>query len=284
MRGRDGVTAWFTVRLDFPDGARIDALAVVADGRVGLEEVRASPALTPEDLTLLAARVRARLGVARGTPGGEETAPGHAGEDAHEAAGRAGNGAEELTERTGEGAEGSTERAGEGVHGPAGHAGGVAQRAREAAPGAAQRAGVAEPKAAGRAGETEPEEAGRAAGTEPAGADGASAGAGQPPGADGGAAKPVAGRSVTGRSVAGGRPAASRSGAGSRRSRAGLPRGIEGCRLVAAAYRAAQTAGTDPVLAVMGATGRSRRKSLRMIARARDAGLLTPRHARRRAG
>jgi hypothetical protein len=38
------------------------------------------------------------------------------------------------------------------------------------------------------------------------------------------------------------------------------------------------------VLAVMGATGRSRRKSLRMIARARDAGFLTPRHARRRAG
>ncbi|MEU5778930.1 DUF6214 family protein, partial [Streptomyces venezuelae] len=39
--------------------------------------------------------------------------------------------------------------------------------------------------------------------------------------------------------------------------------------------------GRDPVLAVMCATGRSRRKSLRLIAGARDAGLLTPRHHRR---
>lgn len=37
----------------------------------------------------------------------------------------------------------------------------------------------------------------------------------------------------------------------------------------------------DPVLAVMDATGHSRRKSLRLIAGARDAGLLTPRHIRR---
>ncbi|WP_055489496.1 DUF6214 family protein [Streptomyces sp. TP-A0356] len=59
------------------------------------------------------------------------------------------------------------------------------------------------------------------------------------------------------------------------------PSGIEGWRLVADEYLAAQRAGVDPVFAVMGATGRSRRRSLRLIAGARDAGLLTPRHARR---
>ncbi|WP_344300831.1 DUF6214 family protein, partial [Streptomyces murinus] len=46
-------------------------------------------------------------------------------------------------------------------------------------------------------------------------------------------------------------------------------------------YRAAQEAGADPVLAVMRATGHGRRRSLGLIAQARDAGLLTPRHARR---
>ncbi|WP_239092181.1 DUF6214 family protein, partial [Streptomyces sp. SID14478] len=49
----------------------------------------------------------------------------------------------------------------------------------------------------------------------------------------------------------------------------------------AEAYRAAQEEGGDPVLAVMCATGRSRRKSLRLIAAARDAGFLAPRHNRR---
>ena len=46
--------------------------------------------------------------------------------------------------------------------------------------------------------------------------------------------------------------------------------------MVAEEYRAAQQAGYDPVLAVMGATGHSRRKSLRLIAGARDEGFLGP--------
>lgn len=65
------------------------------------------------------------------------------------------------------------------------------------------------------------------------------------------------------------------------RARRAWPRGSEGRRLVAQEYRAAQEGGADPVLAVMCATGRSRRRSLRLIAQARDAGYLTPRHARR---
>ena len=66
-----------------------------------------------------------------------------------------------------------------------------------------------------------------------------------------------------------------------RRARPGWPRGVEGRRLVAEEYRAAQEEGFDPVLAVMHATGHSRRKSLRLISQARDAGFLTPSHARR---
>ncbi|MCI3155717.1 MULTISPECIES: DUF6214 family protein [Streptomyces] len=52
--------------------------------------------------------------------------------------------------------------------------------------------------------------------------------------------------------------------------------------VVARAYRAAQERGADPVLAVMDQTGYSRRGALRLIGRTRDAGLLSPRHARRR--
>jgi len=60
-----------------------------------------------------------------------------------------------------------------------------------------------------------------------------------------------------------------------------VPRGVEGWRLVAEEYRAAQERGADPVHAVMCATGRSRRRSLKLIGGARDAGFLTPRHVRR---
>lgn len=65
-----------------------------------------------------------------------------------------------------------------------------------------------------------------------------------------------------------------------RRARPAWPRGIEGRWLIAEEYRAAQKEGADPVLAVMCATGHSRRRSLRLISQARDAGFLTPRHAR----
>ncbi|MEU0739818.1 DUF6214 family protein [Streptomyces sp. NPDC006134] len=66
-----------------------------------------------------------------------------------------------------------------------------------------------------------------------------------------------------------------------RRARPEWPRGREGRRLVAREYRAAQERGADPVLAVMRATGHSRRASLRLIGQARDEGFLTPRRARR---
>ncbi|CAL9633626.1 DUF6214 family protein [Streptomyces sp. Tu 3180] len=70
-------------------------------------------------------------------------------------------------------------------------------------------------------------------------------------------------------------------GTGTHRGRPAWPRGPEGWRLVAREYRTARERGADPVLAVMSATGHSRRGALRLIGRARDAGLLSPRHARR---
>ncbi|MET7730139.1 DUF6214 family protein [Streptomyces sp. NPDC005402] len=146
LREDDVTTAWFNVRLVFSDGARVDALAVVGQGGVALEDVRAMPALLLDDLGTLADWIEGPLFEACGMP--------------HE---------------------------------------------------------------------TDPE---------------AEAG-------------------------------------GPRRARPAWPRGLEGRWLVAQEYRAAQEGGADPVLAVMCATGHSRRKSLRLISQARDAGFLTPRHARR---
>ncbi|KUL45180.1 DUF6214 family protein [Streptomyces regalis] len=144
VRDDAGATAWFGVRLEFGDGARVDALAVVCEGCVSIEDVRAEPALSLDDLTALADWIEAPLFDACGI------------------------------------------------------------------------------------------------GTEPDGED----------------LGPSPDRTV-------------------------WPGGVEGQWLVAQKYRAAQEEGTDPVLAVMSATGHGRRKSLRLIGQARDAGFLTRRRARR---
>ncbi|MGW0828203.1 DUF6214 family protein [Streptomyces sp. NPDC002845] len=147
VREHDGVTAWFNARLTFTDGARVDVLAVVAEGCLSIEDVRAQPPLSLDDLTALADWIEGPLSEACGATAGP---PG------------------EQPERL-----------------------------------------------------------------------------------------------------------------PSHRARRAWPRGVEGRRLVAEKYRAAQEEGLDPVLAVMCATGHSRRRSLRLIAQARDEGFLTPRHARR---
>ncbi|WP_222123161.1 DUF6214 family protein [Streptomyces sp. SLBN-118] len=146
---------WFNVRLTFADGARIDVLAVVDDGRIAIEDLRADPPLPLEAFPLLADVIENPLEAACGVSG-------------------------------------------------------------------------------------------------------------RPPEPPAGAVPP--GGSLTGR----------------RRARRVVVRGIAGRRLAAGAYRAAQLEGRDPVLAVMAVTGRSRRKSLRLIAGARDEGFLPPRHNRRR--
>ncbi|MFF7311262.1 DUF6214 family protein [Streptomyces sp. NPDC008137] len=146
VRENEDATRWFDVRLAFTDGAHVDALAVVAGGCVGVEEVRARPALSLDDLAVLADWLEDSLAEACGAGAGPVA---------------------------------------EGCAGPG------------------------------------------------------------------------------------------------RRARPVWPRGAEGRWLVAQEYRAAQQDGADPVLAVMCATGHSRRKSLRLIGQARDAGLLAPRRARR---
>jgi hypothetical protein len=151
---------WFDVRLTFADGARIDVLAVVADGRIAIEDMRADPPLPLEGFAVLADRIGAPL------------------EDA----------CQMIVEQPG---------------------------------------------------------------TEPV------------PAAPSGTRHDDAPRP------------------GHRRVRPATPRGSAGRRIAAEAYRAAQREGNDPVLAVMGATGRSRRRALRLIAAARDEGFLAPRHNRR---
>lgn len=68
---------------------------------------------------------------------------------------------------------------------------------------------------------------------------------------------------------------------GLHRARSTPPRGPFGRMGAAEVYRAAQRDGVDPVLAVMAATGLSRRKSLRLIMRRPRRGHLSPRHNRR---
>ncbi|MFI6033423.1 DUF6214 family protein [Streptomyces sp. NPDC051315] len=153
VREDDVATSWYDVRLVFPDGARVEVLAVVSRGRISVEDVRAQPALSLAGLTVLAGWIEGPL----------------------------------------------SERCGAGV-----------------------------PETGASGGEEGPE-----------------------------------------------------GGHGPRRARPAWPRGVKGRRLVAQEYRAAQEKGADPVLAVMCATGHSRRRSLRLIAQARDAGFLAPRHARR---
>ncbi|MDQ0963699.1 hypothetical protein QFZ66_007577 [Streptomyces sp. B4I13] len=202
VREGGGTTSWSHVRLSFTDGARVDLLAVVSGGRVSIEDIRARPALSLVDLTLLADWIEGPLFDGSddedGAEGDGEPLP-DATPDVHDtrAADRTG------TEDHAEAADGmgSADRA-EGVGG-AGH-----PAVAEAGHGAEEIFGP-------------------------------------------------------------------------RRARPVWPRGVEGLWLTAQEYRAAQEEGANPVLAVMYATGHSRRRSLRLIARARDAGYLTPRHARR---
>lgn len=88
VQEHDGATSWFHVRLAFPDGARVDALAVVCEQTVSVEDVRAQPALSLDDLTLLADWLEGPLFEACGV----EPAPveGRSGRSRAERAGRGG--------------------------------------------------------------------------------------------------------------------------------------------------------------------------------------------------
>ncbi|WP_305965151.1 DUF6214 family protein [Streptomyces sp. IMTB 2501] len=237
VREHCGTTSWFQVRLAFPDGARVDALAVLHNGCVSIEDVTAQPALSLADLTALANWIEGPLFASCGVApvrscaddGDERPAERPEGERP-EGQGPEWRPEDECLEERPE-----CEPPGQ-------------RQAPEARDSAERREGE---RPVGRGDDERPERLYE----------------GEPPD---GRCEPEA------------RGAAEIAlGVGPRRAWAGWPRGIEGRRLVAREYRAAQQGGVDPVLAVMTATGRSRRRSLRMIAQARDDGFLTPRHARR---
>ncbi|MFF0623737.1 DUF6214 family protein [Streptomyces sp. NPDC004296] len=241
---------WFSARLTFPHGARIDVLVTATDDRLTVEDVRADPPLTLDALASLAHWIdgplddacRAATGRAPkprpgpGTPPGPE--PGPAPVAPEEGGGPA---------RPREAGAGGAVLAGQVVHGE----GALCHTDAGPVAGASAGAGGAAP-ADGAPGPAAPAAAG---------------GTGVAPVPDG-APEPDAAPP----------PAAARA-AVLVRSRAGERR-----KIAAAAYRAAQQDGQDPVLAVMNATGRNRRRALRLIAGARDAGLLTPRHNKRQGG
>ncbi|MEU6217579.1 DUF6214 family protein [Streptomyces sp. NPDC047022] len=189
VREHAGVTTWLAVRLDLPGGGWVDALAVVAGGCVGIEEVRAQPPLSLDDLAVLADWIEEPLLAACGMTA--DLAPVPAGASAPEASPEPGR--RPVAE--------------EGPRPP----------------------GVSLPE---------------------------------------GASAPGEGPLPVGTPVAGGEADT-------------WTRGADGARRIAEEYLAAQRQGADPVSAVMCATGRSRRQSLKLIGGARDAGYLTPRHARR---
>jgi hypothetical protein len=259
---------WIDVRLTLADGARIDVLAVLRGDRIAIEDAQADPPLTLEGLASLAEAIGAPLlqacesvtGVAAPPP----YVPGAARVPAE--GGPGGNPHFVAAEPT------DTDRP---VEWPAPETG-VTEPARVPESG-----GIARPADA-----HEPSGA-----DEPAGAD-ESGGIAQPAGAtdpDGAAESTGAiERDVGGEAPCVPEPDASTDAVRPAEGRFAAPgrhraavRGAAGRRNVAAVYLAAQQAGHDPVLAVMAATGLSRRRSLRLIAGARDKGNLpSSRHRR----
>ncbi|MFI6698425.1 DUF6214 family protein [Streptomyces sp. NPDC050509] len=257
---REILPPWVDVRLTFQDGARIDVLAVVRDGRIAIEDAQADPPLALDGFAALADAIEAPLQSACQVVAGPhrppvpqpaaavpcETLP-----DAVEAV-EVGTPPEEPRVAPGSG---SGPGAGADLAPGPGPAPGS-----DLDPGSGPASAPAPaPTLDPRPGcETRP---GPEAVTEPAPATAAAPGS-APEG-------PSCGEE----------PAPSESGR--HRARTSVPRGGAARRGVAEIYRAAQSAGQDPVLAVMSATGFSRRKALRLIAGARDDGHLSPRHHRR---
>ncbi|MEU3187592.1 DUF6214 family protein [Streptomyces sp. NPDC006923] len=252
---REILPPWVDVRLTFADGARLDVLAVVRDGRIAIEGAQADPPLALDGFAALAEAIETPLQNAcrmvigqlrRPAPEGFLGEP-VSGEPAEPTIGPFGAGTVDI-EAPEAGVPGGETAGGVADGAPSGHEPAVHESAARE-PAATESAG-AEPGAG--------QEAVTAA-VEPA--------AGDPADHDPADSSPGYGEDQEPSGRHRGRPAA--------------PRGSAARRSVAEIYRAAQREGRDPVLAVMSATGFSRRKSLRLIAGARDAGHLTPRHHRR---
>ncbi|MFE3882168.1 DUF6214 family protein [Streptomyces lydicus] len=285
----DPLGPWCSARLTFADGARVDVLVTVSDDHITVEDVRADPPLTLAGLTDLARWIEGPLDdafrSATGRPHRPRPTPRQAGPVTTPVATAVTTAAEPETESTGAGegamaggrvapaAQGEAaqgERAlGEGAAGgtPAPPDLSAATVTSTAAPASASPT-PSEPSAPSESSTSS--ESSEPPVSEPpvsevpvselsASVSATSSDPSTPPGPSAVAPSPERARSTV----------LARSRAGERR------------RVAADAYRRAQREGSDPVLAVMLATGRNRRRSLRLIAGARDEGLLTPRHNKR---
>ncbi|MER8071254.1 DUF6214 family protein [Streptomyces sp. NPDC094034] len=252
---REILPPWVDIRLTFADGARIDVLAVVRDGRIAIEDAQADPPLALDGFAALAEAIEAPLHSAcqvvagRHRPPAPQPVGGGVPVDApvtHAAPG-SGEGPRPLPEGPVPAEEAKLQ------------AGSVPTHVSGPVPLAPE--GPSEQSPEWPAEESAPERA----------PDPAPAAPPEPAPVDTQAAAPEAAQAA----------AREEDRSGRHRARPSLPRGSAAREGVAEIYRAAQQAGQDPVLAVMSATGFSRRKALRLIAGARDEGHLTPRHHRR---
>lgn len=295
----DPLGPWCSARLTFADGARIDVLVTVSDEHLTVEDVRADPPLTLAGLAALARWIEGPLDdtfrAATGRPQKARSAPRQPGPVAVPAAADTADGT--LPDEP-----------------DAGHAGGTATRpVSDPRPLSPQQPAPSQQLLDGPLPERTPDTVGAGAGEGPAPTVTEAAPVEAPARATGavtgeGAADPTTTGIGTGATASAdtsadtpsdtsaeppcdttaepstappaGAPAEPSSvparSALLSRSRSGARR-----RIAADAYRQAQRDGHDPVLAVMQATGRNRRRSLRLIAGARDEGLLAPRHNKR---
>ncbi|MFE4367863.1 DUF6214 family protein [Streptomyces sp. NPDC056835] len=271
---REILPPWVDIRLTFADGARIDVLAVVRDGRIAIEDAQADPPLALDGFAALAEAIEAPLHNACQVVAGRHRPPApqpvDAGVpvDAPVAPVAPVTSVSPLTPGSGEGSpplpEGplSPEETKPDAESVPAHASGPAPLAPE---------GAAEQQAEWPAEEPAPERA-----PDPAPA---ASPEHEPEPTDARAIAQAAGQTTA--QAATPEAPQEQDRPGRHRARPSLPRGSAARQGVAEIYRAAQQAGQDPVLAVMSATGFSRRKALRLIAGARDEGHLTPRHHRR---
>ncbi|MFE2940637.1 DUF6214 family protein [Streptomyces sp. NPDC059255] len=299
---------WVDVRLTFQDGARIDVLAVVREGRIAIEDAQADPPLALEGFAALAEAIEAPLQNACQVVAGPHRPPVPQPGPVPPPEGRSGpaEAADAVDASSASGASGAAGMAGppERPTPPAGLRAGpvsgtdpwpgyVTRPAPEAgtdpvptpdtpgAPEAAPPAGptISEPPTTAGT----PAISGTSALSEPLTTAETPALSRTPVTAEPQATVP----GTPAPSEAPTAPADPSGGdrgpveSGRHRARTSAPRGGAARRGVAEIYRTAQSAGQDPVLAVMSATGFSRRKALRLIAGARDDGHLSPRHHRR---
>ncbi|WP_129297680.1 DUF6214 family protein [Streptomyces lydicus] len=295
----DPLGPWCSARLTFADGARVDVLVTVSDDHITVEDVRADPPLTLAGLTDLARWIEGPLDdafrSATGRPHRPRPTPRQAGPVTTSVTTAVTTAAEPETESTGAG-EGAM--AG-GCVAPAAQ-GEAAQGGGVLGEGAASGTSVASDLSAGSATSTaapasvSPTPAESSAPSESSTSADSSeppvseppiseSPVSEPPACEPPVSEPSASVSATSSdpSTLPGSSAAAPSPERARATVLARSRAGERRRVAADAYRRAQREGSDPVLAVMLATGRNRRRSLRLIAGARDEGLLAPRHNKR---